>query len=189
MECCPSDAIEGKRALSPQDYSEDELNLIIEGEDGEDGFPRAQSRLEFIREFLEQHYGLVEVEQGRPENFLICWYQRKEPTKVSKGDKFFYAFVGKAYLVIEVPCAFLDEVSGDDLLSYTAMWGRGQRGQARTFQNVVSVILVEEHPEYALTMMDQLIETARAFEASVTGVELPPKLLPSRGTEDEQSSE
>lgn len=166
--------------MAIEDYSEDELNLVIEGEDDEGSLFRTKSRLEFIVEFLEKNYGKVEVEQGRGDNFFVCWYHRKDPQEVSKGDKFFYAFAGKAYLVIEVPCAFLDEVSGDDLLSFSALWGRGQRGKARTFQNVVSVILVEEHPEYALTMIDQLIETAVAFEAKVTGIDPPQNLFLAR---------
>ena len=158
---------------------EEELELFIEASDDDAG-NFVLSQRDFVKSFLEYHYGLVETQQGGDERSVLCWHERKDPAKVSKGDSFFYAFIGKAYLVVEVPCGFADEVSTEALLEHVAMWGRGRRGSAHTFRNVVSVILLEEYPEYAVAMMDQLISDARQFEADNSGLELPENLFPLR---------
>ncbi len=159
----------------------DELEILIEQIDPDrPGELPVLSARQHVFEFLEQHYGPVEIERGQNDNFLVCWYRRQVPEKPSKGDAFFYAFAGKSYLVIEVPCGFVDEVEADSLLQFTAVWGRGRRGQAHTFKNVVSTILVEEYPEHALVMIDQLIEAARTFEAEIAGIDLPENLFPMR---------
>ena len=142
------------------------------------------SRRQFIIDFLEDHYGQVEIDKNRGENFLICWYQREDPGKVAAGDAMFYAFVGKSYLVIEVPCSLVDEVTPDDFLDFVSVWGRGRCGQANVLKNVVSTMLVEDHPDFALAMIDQLVEAARVYEAEVSGLEVPSPLFPQRSGDE-----
>ena len=159
------------------DGLEDDVELFIEEINDEDPG-------DFVKSFLERHYGLLETPQDSNESSVLCWYQRKDPAKVSKGDSFFYAFIGGTFLVLEVPCGFADELSADALLEHVAMWGRGRRGSAHTFKNVVSVLLLEEYPEYAIAMIDQLISDAREFEAATSGLELPANLFPLRHSAD-----
>lgn len=167
-------------AVHDPDGPDDDVELFIEEIDDEDLGDFIIPQHEFVKNFLERHYGLVETPQGSNESSVLCWYERKDPAKVSKGDSFFYAFIGSTFLVLDVPCGFADEVNADALLDHVAMWGRGRRGAANTFKNVVSVLLLEQHPEYAIAMIDQLISDAREFEAFTSGLELPANLFPLR---------
>lgn len=166
------------------EYLDSITTRILEEEsdefDGDDPSVAVLSIRDYAIEFLEEHYGPVEREETRGEGFFLCWYRKQKPNSVTKGDAFFYVFVGKSFLVVEVPCAFEDEVEAKSFLEFTSIWGRGKRGQAHTFKNVVSLVLLEEYPDYALGMIDQLVKDAREFEASQLGVELPPNLLPLR---------
>jgi len=166
------------------DGTEEFTEVEFDFADEDDSELPVLSRRQFIIDFLEDHYGQVEIDNNRGENFLTCWYQRQDPNKVTAGDAMFYAFLGKSYLVIEVPCSLVNEVTPDDFLDFVSLWGRGRRGQGNVLKNVVSTMLVEDHPDYALAMIDQLVEAARVYEAKVADLEVPSPLFPQRSGEE-----
>lgn len=161
------------RDLSPERSGNEKNNRV--GPDRLSPSPRDRSVA-----FLEERYGPVEVEQGRGENFLLCWYERRDQSSASGEDRFFYVFVGKSYLVVEVPCAGADDVGPDDFLEFVSLWGRGRRGRANVFKNVVPQVLVESHAKYAESVIDQIIGDARTFEAQLYNLALPQNLFPNR---------
>lgn len=149
------------------------------------GFDDAAKHRQRVLDFLTHNYGPVEPQGDEESNFFVCRYQKKEPNSSTQRNFFFYGFLGKEFLEIQVPCALVDEVSAEDFLEFPSLWGRGRRGQALTLRNTVSTQLVEKHEVHALVMIDQLILDARNYEAELAGLEPPTDLFSDRPWSDE----
>ena len=143
-----------------------------------------------ILDFVAENYGHIDYwgqDDGSQDggsqddsSMFLCWYDKKLPDTVSNGDKFFYVFASKTFLEISVPCAFFDEAELQSFLEHISIWGRGKMGQAFTLRNNFPTLFVEQHPDRAIVMIDQLIKAARTYEAKNSGEELPTNIFPNR---------
>lgn len=141
----------------------------------------SQEALDFIR----ARYGVVEQQDIGP-GFFVCWTEKAHPNTITKGDKFFYFFVGKLFLTVEAPCGFADEIEIEDIL-HRDLWGKGRRGSAYVLKNTIPHVVLEEFPLYAQATIDLMVQHARELEASYSGQEVPENLFPLREVERQDS--
>ena len=142
---------------------------------------------EAVLDFLRTRYGVVESQDIGP-RFFLCWTEKADPEKITRGDKFFYFFLGKLFLSVEVPCGFADEIDVEDILPRD-IFGKGRRGSAYVMKNTIPNVVVEEFPHIAEVTIDLMVRYARELEASYSGEEVPENLFPLRIIEQSESEQ